>query len=353
MRILIINPPHPSIGSRIPREHLPPLGLLSIGGSLLDVGHTVKLIDGEFGPMSAEDLAQQAAAWQPEAVLIGHSGSTSGHPSACAVMRTIRRLLPAAQIIYGGVFPTYHWREILLQVPEVNFIVRGEGEKTIRSLVMALEQEGDVQGCGKFSGSSVAPPFQAVGDTSSGSSMPRIHMHPRKNCHTNLHAVEGIAFRHNGEIIGTQPASMIDNLDDYRTGWELIDLDCYSYWGNKKAVVVQFSRGCPHLCSYCGQRGFWTRWRHRDPVKLANEIAWLHRTHGVQVFNFADETPTASRKAWKAFLEALIATGVKVTLVGSTPPPTTLSATPTSSICTKKPAWNAGSWASKTTTKPR
>jgi hypothetical protein len=28
MRILLINPPHPSIGSRIPREQLPPLGLL-------------------------------------------------------------------------------------------------------------------------------------------------------------------------------------------------------------------------------------------------------------------------------------------------------------------------------------
>jgi hypothetical protein len=25
MRILIINPPHPAIGSRIPREQLPPL----------------------------------------------------------------------------------------------------------------------------------------------------------------------------------------------------------------------------------------------------------------------------------------------------------------------------------------
>ena len=32
MRILLINPPHTAIGSRIPIEHLPPLGLLAIGG---------------------------------------------------------------------------------------------------------------------------------------------------------------------------------------------------------------------------------------------------------------------------------------------------------------------------------
>jgi anaerobic magnesium-protoporphyrin IX monomethyl ester cyclase len=49
----------------------------------------------------------------------------------------------------------------------------------------------------------------------------------------------------------------------------LIDHTRYSYWGGLRAVVVQFSRGCPHLCSYCGQRGFWTRWRHRDPVRFA------------------------------------------------------------------------------------
>ena len=34
MKILLINPPHPAIGSRIPREHLPPLGLLALGGPL-------------------------------------------------------------------------------------------------------------------------------------------------------------------------------------------------------------------------------------------------------------------------------------------------------------------------------
>jgi len=83
-------------------------------------------------------------------------------------------------------------------------------------------------------------------------------------------------------------------------------------------VVVQFSRGCPHLCNYCGQRGFWTRWRHRDPVLFAKELARLHREHGVKVINFADENPTVSKKAWQSFLEALIAENVDLILVGST-----------------------------------
>jgi len=83
-------------------------------------------------------------------------------------------------------------------------------------------------------------------------------------------------------------------------------------------VVVQFSRGYPHLCNYCGQRGFWSRWRHRDPVRFAKELARLHREYGVEVINFADENPTVSKKAWKALLEALIAEKVDLILVGST-----------------------------------
>ena len=44
MRFVLINPPHTAIGSRVPDDHLPPLGLLSIGGPLIDAGHRVRLL---------------------------------------------------------------------------------------------------------------------------------------------------------------------------------------------------------------------------------------------------------------------------------------------------------------------
>lgn len=276
MRILLINVPHPAIGSRIPKEQLPPLGLLSVGGPLLDDGHQVQLIDGEFGPMALIDIVEAAERFEPDLVMFGHSGSSSGQPIIARTAELVRTHLPQCRIIYGGVHPTYFWREILAEEPWVDIIVRGEGEDTARQLVRALDK-GD-----------------------------------------GLESVAGLAFRIAGQPCATAAASIISNLDDYRVGWELIDHTRYSYWGGKRAVVVQFSRGCPHLCTYCGQRGFWTRWRHRDPILFAAEIARLHRDHGVQVFNFADENPSAGRKAWRAFLEALIAENVSVTLVGST-----------------------------------
>lgn len=277
MRILLINIPHPAIGSRIPKEQLPPLGLLAAGGPLIDDGHEVELIDGELGPMRLDDIVAAAARRKPDAVLFGHSGSSSGHPIIARVAQQARARLPDVHIVYGGVHPTYFWREILAREPWVDAIVRGEGEETARRLMRALEQGED------------------------------------------LGNIPGLAFRgEEGAALATPPAPVIQVLDDYRVGWELIDHRRYSYWGGKRAVVIQFSRGCPHLCNYCGQRGFWTRWRHRDPDKLADEIEWLHREHGVEVFNFADENPSAGRKPWLAFLRAIIARKLDVTLVGST-----------------------------------
>ena len=276
MRILLLNPPHTAIGSRIPREQLPPLGLLSVGGPLIDAGHHVTLLDAEFGPMTLDEIIKHAIAAMPDIVMLGHSGSSSAHETIVRIAAGLKQSNPAITIVYGGVYPTYHWDEVLRAHPQIDFIVRGEGERTTMQLVEAL---------------------------SAG---------------TDPAAVDGIALRVDGLPIGTAPAEMIRVLDDYRIGWELIDHARYSYWGGMRAVVVQFSRGCPYLCSYCGQRGFWTQWRHRDPVKFAKELARLHREHGVELINFADELPTGSRKAWKAFLEALIAEDVNLTLVGST-----------------------------------
>lgn len=276
MKLLIINPPHPAIGSRIPDDHLPPLGLLCIGGPLIDAGHDVSLLDCEFGPLSLTDILAHIAKAAPDAVLLGHSGSTSAHPMASKIAQGAKANNRNLCVIYGGVFPTYHWQDILETQNEFDICVRGEGEETARQLLAALETG------------------------------------------TPLSAVNGIAYREEGRARATRPQKMMSDWEDYRIGWELIDFANYSYWGGKRAVVVQFSRGCPHPCNYCGQRGFWTRWRHREPVKFAHEIAELHRNHGVEVFNFADENPTSSKRLWKAFLEALIAENVDVTLVGST-----------------------------------
>jgi len=189
MRILLVNPPHPSIGSRIPREQLPPLGLLYVGGALIDAGHDVRLIDAEFGPMPLAHILDQIMAAAPQAVLFGHSGSTSAHPVICEITRGLRARGFGATIVYGGVFPTYHWQDVLEAEPQIDVVVRGEGEETAPRLMAALAEGRP------------------------------------------LDAIAGIAFRQGGIAFATRAAPMIADLDRCRIGWELIDHARYSYWG--------------------------------------------------------------------------------------------------------------------------
>ncbi len=127
--------------------------------------------------------------------------------------------------------------------------------------------------------------------------------------------VPGIAFRRQGGPVLTPTPAPLRDLDGCRVGWELIeDWDLYRCWGLGRSALVQLSRGCPHQCAYCGQRGFWTRQRYRTPEKLADEIAWLHRKHDVRFVDLADENPTTSPKMFRRFLEALIAHDLDIRL---------------------------------------
>jgi anaerobic magnesium-protoporphyrin IX monomethyl ester cyclase len=276
MRVLLLNPPHPAVSSRCHDGRMPPLGLLAVGGPLIDAGHEVRLLDAEFGPLPTVEIVSSAGQWRPDAVFIGHGGSTSAHPVIVKIACALKEAMPRAWLVYGGVYPTYHAGEILSAHRVVDVIVRGEGEATSPRLLAAIE---------------------------SGAS---------------LDTIPGLAIRTNGTVHLTPPAAPIHDLDAYRVGWELIDdWQCYQYWGAGRAAVVQFSRGCPHHCTYCGQRGFWTRWRHRDPARTAAEIGWLYRTQGVGFIDLADENPTSSQRLWRQFLEALIRENVSVQLVAT------------------------------------
>jgi anaerobic magnesium-protoporphyrin IX monomethyl ester cyclase len=275
MKILLVNPPHLSIGSRMPNEHLPPLGLLSIGGPLIDAGHEVALLDADYFNYPVQQVASDILQRKPDIVMLGHSGSTSAQPIINDITRLVRKSASDILVVIGGVFPSYHWNEILELQPQIDYIVCGEGEEIALNLVTALDNK------------------------------------------TNLELVKGLALRINGIPLRTVAADNIQNLDDFRIGWELMHDYQYTYWGKRKAVVIQFSRGCPYPCTYCGQSLFWKKWRHRDPQKLADEMEWLHRELGVEVFNFADENPSSNPRAWREFLEALIAKKLKLILVGS------------------------------------
>jgi anaerobic magnesium-protoporphyrin IX monomethyl ester cyclase len=265
MKVLLINPPYQTFTSNLGAGHQIPLGLLLVGGPLIDAGHEVRLLDAECQRLSAASIVRQVEAYSPDIVMTGHAGSTPAHPVCLEMLAAIKTACPDITTVYGGVYPTYHPEQILAGNPQVDFIVRGEGEATALDLVNALAQGSD----------------------------PGM-----------LEMVPGIAFRRFGKAHLTPERQVSGNLDGFRAGWELIgNWDLYQCFGLGRAAIVQFSRGCPHRCTYCGQHGFWVNWRHRDIQKFGDEIEWLYRTHDIRFFTLADENPTTLKPVWQALLE--------------------------------------------------
>ena len=271
MKILLINPPYLTITSRYGTGHQVPLGLLMIGGPFLDEGHDVRLLDAELRHLSLKEINRAVNEFSPDMVMTGHTGSTPAHPICVKMLRAIKTAFPEIVTVYGGVYPSFNSEEILKQEEGIDIIVRGEGEATSIDLVNGLASGG------------------------------------------TLENVKGIAYRIGNRTRLTTLRPPIENLDAYKIGWELIEnWEDYQCFGMGRATVFQFSRGCPHQCTYCGQRGFWVKWRYRDPVKAVDEIEWLYRKHHVRFISLADENPTTKKSIWRHFLEEIIARKIRV-----------------------------------------
>ena len=66
MRVLLINPPYLTLASTLGVGHQVPLGLLMVGGSLIDAGHEVKLLDAERRHLSIRRIVSEVRKIQPD-----------------------------------------------------------------------------------------------------------------------------------------------------------------------------------------------------------------------------------------------------------------------------------------------
>lgn len=72
------------------------------------------------------------------------------------------------------------------------------------------------------------------------------------------------------------------------------DLDSYPYpahdlYGRPEQISILTSRGCPFHCSYCASHLINPRYRRRNPINVADEIAYWHRLYGICHFSFYDD----------------------------------------------------------------
>ena len=259
MKIGLINVNFRSEGPETLMGYMTPLHLLALGGPLIDAGFTdVTLIDAQNDDLSIDETTQMIIEQKFDIVFVSAMASTASSPIVLSIMKGVKAINPNVYTVTGGVHATYMYDEMIKTHPELDFICRGEGEQFAVDLVKCLTEKG------------------------------------------NFGHVKSLVWREDGKVIVNEKAGKLPNLDAYRIGWELIE-----NWSKYKVpmtgeigAVVQFSRGCPFTCTFCGQWDFWVEWRHRSISNFVDDLEMLKTKHGVSYFFFADENPQTLPETW-------------------------------------------------------
>ena len=133
MRILLLAMPD-AISALAVVTQMPNLGICSLAGNVK--GHDVKIADLVFHKHGLKKYVRDILRdFKPD--IVGLSAMSHQYASACTVSSICREEKPGAKIILGGYHATLMHKEIGAgpDAKLFDFIVRGEGELTFRSLV--------------------------------------------------------------------------------------------------------------------------------------------------------------------------------------------------------------------------
>ncbi|MFQ6076824.1 MAG: B12-binding domain-containing radical SAM protein [Candidatus Bathyarchaeia archaeon] len=263
MKVLFVEPPKDFwfvMGEYLP----PPLGVLQLAAFLeeRDKGLEIEVLDCQTERLDWKGLERHIESSDPD--VVASSGlATCNTYTAVRALETAKKVKPDTLTVVGGQHFTATAQESLERYPEIDVIVRGEGEQTLAELV------------------------QRFGE---GASFSRI---------------KGISFRNGGEIRHNPPRPLIENLDELPfPGYHFVEDGIQRYHFNMMAgpntgyALIEGSRGCPHRCTFCSQWRHWEgRWRHKSIRRIVDEMELCYREYGVRFFWLTDDNFGLGRRA--------------------------------------------------------
>ena len=252
----------------------PPLGLAYLAAALKAGGHDVSIIDMQGSVMDAEALKATLAALQPD--LVGVTAMTTTLPEALKVADAAKAVSSTVQVVLGGVHPTLDPGGVLAH-PNVDFVIRGEGERALPQLLEALRGQ------------------------------------------RGFEEVDGLSYRRDGEIRIRPKATPIADLDEL----PLADYDAFpveryiehnAYLRGMRGISMLMSRGCPYACTFCAvHETMGKKWRPRSAKKIIAQIEDLRDRHGVRGIWFKDSIFNLNRAWVEEFCQTMIERQVGVT----------------------------------------
>ena len=276
-RIFLLNPRIDEFDEgfvRGKRRFWPPTSLAILASILLDEGRTIELLDANALDVDDEDIHRRIARFRPD-VVVYSSGPFDSWQCPSPGIEPIVQFARAAErwegrppLVVVGPHGTLLPDELMRAAHRVDFVVRGEPERTTAQLVEKIVEGSD------------AP------------------------------SVSGVSSRNaTGELVHAPDARLIDDLDALpNPAFRLLPLDryCDGTAMGPRFFVTASSRGCALQCSFCNKSMFGDRMRNRSADGVVAELREAVLDHGVRRVLFHDQNFIASPRRVRELCDRLI-----------------------------------------------
>lgn len=251
-KVVLIEPRSPGIHF-FSFAKMPRLGLPILGAILKKMNLKVKIFCENLAPINWQEIAK--------ADLIGISVLTNIAPRAYEIAAKIKEIAQQIKrkipIVMGGPHPTFLPEEALEN--GADFVIRHEGEETLRELVEYLQSKGS----------------------------------------KDLKDIPGISYREDEEIHHNPDRALVKDLDAI----PLPDFSLIEGSERINFVPLQTSRGCPHDCEFCSVvQMFGKTIRYRSPESIIEE---MKRTNPKRHIFVNDDNFSADPKRTLVLLEEM------------------------------------------------
>ncbi len=236
-----------------------PLGLGYIAAMLKSKSVSTKILDMDMLDLQIDDLKKKLDEFRPD--IVGVTSFTSNYVNSVKVAKAVKSHDPGTLVVMGGVHATFISNEVLQTVPEVDVVVRYEGEYTMCDLVDAAENGRSLRG------------------------------------------VKGITYREGegGRPVSTPLRDKIRNLDQLPfPAHHLLEpfIETYMDKSDKtRNIPILTTRGCPFACIFCSTAALHGReYRTRSNTNVVDEIEYMKDKYRVNNISFVDDNFTMQKE---------------------------------------------------------
>ncbi|EKQ54140.1 MAG: Fe-S oxidoreductase [Methanobacterium sp. Maddingley MBC34] len=255
MKVLFVEPP--KVFWFVMGEYMPPpLGILQLAAYLeyRNDKWDIEVLDSQAMNYGWSKLQRHIESTNPD-IVVSSALATCNTFTVLRTLEIVKKVNPDIKTVVGGQHFTALADESLKKYPEIDFVVRGEGEVTLYELVKSLDEK------------------------------------------TSPLDVKGLSFRNNDKIIHNPPRPFISNLDDLPfPGYHFVEEHMKKYNFKMMAykgagyALVEASRGCPHKCTFCSQWEHWGgKWRSKSPERIADEMEHIYTEYGITFLWLTDD----------------------------------------------------------------